>query len=108
MAKKDPIPIIGVRGSDYAVSAPKAVLLGSAVVVATTTLPGEALSPVDRLITKTGGGTGFQAALDNVKRSVSRSWNAGNGKLVAIGLGAMALFGKKIDKSVKLPVKFGK
>lgn len=107
MAKTEPIPLIGVRGSDTAISATKVLIAGSAVMVASAVPPNQAFSPVDRALDKSKGG--LDAAFAGMKANISESWKNGSGKVVAaVGVGLL-VFGKKIDKRMRdFPIKFGR
>ncbi len=101
--KQVPIPIVGVRGSETMVSAPKVIVVGGATVLALSPSgPGRG-SPVDDL----SGGVG--TAVESAKHALRNSWESGNAKKALIALGGMALFGKAIDRRFPgFPIKFGK
>lgn len=103
--RPDPIPIVGVRGSGTKISAPKAVLAGSAIALVAGKSPGETLSPIGQLGSEGGG---LDDAIVTLERRVIHAWNDGRGKLAVGLLAGLALFGKAIDKRTRdFPIKFG-
>ena len=107
MAKKEAIPIIGVRGSDTNISAAKTVVVGGATLLGFSKIPGDTNSPV-MIAVKTQD---TKLALSRLGVAAQRSWDSGHGKVAVAALGTMAVFGKKIDKALRrfhLPIKFGR
>jgi len=113
MGKKiEPIPLIGVRGSENKISAVKTIVLGGTAVLAASDIPNTlGVSPID-LVFKQGAtakGTGPGAALQEFVLAARRSFKTGQGKAAAAVVGVSLLFGKQIDRRFKdLPIKFGK
>lgn len=112
MAKKEPIPIIGVKGSETAISAPKAlVAVGVTAPAILDSAARSGVSPIDVLTGKysdavyNGAGGAVRLWWDGVRREIATP----RGKLAILALGGMIVFGKKIDQRFRgLPVKFGK
>jgi hypothetical protein len=104
MTKVEPLPLIGVRGSETAISAPKAVIAGGVALLVGAKSTATVVSPLSATVEH-----GLQNGLDNLKKAVRASWETGNGKMAAAALAGMAVFGKAIDKRFKgFPIKFGR
>jgi len=110
MAKKVPLPVIGIRGSETAVSVPKATIIAGVGVMATKPSLGQGYTPVQVALGSVSGkyGKGPVAGLrylaDAVLGALRTNRNAQAATVLAAG---SAVFGKHIDRRLRgFPLKF--